>query len=297
MAAKKEKLENEFFSKPISIGEKVLVKNGLFDQYCRDKELRVSGVVESINDDGTFDIKRTNCDKYQMKTIRINETDFSRDTFDVGVNPFPEKPWNKRIRSYNYPLESILHLVGASARIHGKRSRLSDPYVVNGIEAVECNFNPYVTINGEKWHYQRDYCWTLEDKQCFIESIYQGINCGQVLIRKRSFDYVDSELKKGNANVGFNDIVDGKQRLSCLIEFVNDGFTDSHGNYYSDFSSRALHHFMNSMCLSYAEMDEGTTDEEVIESFLHVNFTGVPMSKEHIEYVKEISKMFENGKV
>ena len=32
------------------------------------------------------------------------------------------------------------------------------------------------------------------------------------------------------------------------------------------------------------------TDEDVIETFLMVNFTGKVMSQEHIDYVKEISK-------
>lgn len=35
---------------------------------------------------------------------------------------------------------------------------------------------------------------------------------------------------------------------------------------------------------------EKATDEDVIETFLMVNFTGKIMSQEHIDYVKEISK-------
>lgn len=153
-----------------------------------------------------------------------------------------------------------------------------------------CNFNPYVVKDDEKLYYQRDYCWTLKDKQLFIESIYQSINCGMILLRKRSFDYVENELKKGNSEVGFFDVVDGKQRLACLANFVNDKFQDLHGNYYSDLSNKAQHLFRSSRALTYAEMEEGTTDNEVIEAFLHVNYTGVVMSQEHIDYVKEISQ-------
>jgi hypothetical protein len=36
--------------------------------------------------------------------------------------------------------------------------------------------------------------------------------------------------------------------------------------------------------------EENATDEDVIATFLGVNFTGVPMSQEHIDYVKEIQK-------
>lgn len=48
--------------------------------------------------------------------------------------------------------------------------------------------------------------------------------------------------------------------------------------------------FENSRTLTFAQMDESTTDQDVINAFLHVNFTGVPMSHEHIEYVKELNK-------
>ena len=41
---------------------------------------------------------------------------------------------------------------------------------------------------------------------------------------------------------------------------------------------------------AYAEMDEDATDDMVLSQFLKLNFAGVPQSKEHIEYVKEISK-------
>jgi hypothetical protein len=36
------------------------------------------------------------------------------------------------------------------------------------------------------------------------------------------------------------------------------------------------------------EMSESTTDEEVIYQFLKMNFTGVPQSEEHLNFVKEI---------
>ena len=71
---------------------------------------------------------------------------------------------------------------------------------------------------------------------------------------------------------------------------MDDKFPDLHGRYYSDFSHIAQWHFEDSSCLSFAEMDERTTDEQVIQAFLCNNFAGVPQSKEHIEFVKEIKK-------
>ena len=45
---------------------------------------------------------------------------------------------------------------------------------------------------------------------------------------------------------------------------------------------------MNYSKLSYGKLDENTTDEDTINVFLTLNFTGTPMSKEHIKYVQSI---------
>jgi hypothetical protein len=116
------------------------------------------------------------------------------------------------------------------------------------------------------------------------------LNCGKIVLRDRGYNYIISELNKGNKEVAFRDVVDGKQRIGALLDFVNDKFPDLHGNYYSDLSNKAQHKFLNSDVISYASLGESATDEDVIETFLMVNFTGKIMSQEHIDYVKEISK-------
>jgi hypothetical protein len=40
--------------------------------------------------------------------------------------------------------------------------------------------------------------------------------------------------------------------------------------------------------LFLCELSESATDEDVIDNFLTLNFTGVPMSQNHIEYIKSI---------
>lgn len=56
---------------------------------------------------------------------------------------------------------------------------------INGIDVFEYNFNPYVIDNdGKKLYYQRDYVWTLEDEQTFIESIYNNLSLGTVVLKK-----------------------------------------------------------------------------------------------------------------
>ena len=123
-----------------------------------------------------------------------------------------------------------------------------------------------------------------------IMSELTQIICEQFNVSIKEEPYIISELNKGNKEVAFRDVVDGKQRIGALLDFVNDKFPDLHGNYYSDLSNKAQHKFLNSDVISYASLGESATDEDVIETFLMVNFTGKIMSQEHIDYVKEISK-------
>ena len=99
--------------------------------------------------------------------------------------------------------------------------------------------------NGEKLYYQRDLCWSLEDKQNLIDSIYNGINLGLILIRKREWSEIEKLRKSGETELAFNDIIDGKQRLNAIKEFLHEEFPDSNGNFYSDLSTLAQNKFMN----------------------------------------------------
>jgi hypothetical protein len=61
--------------------------------------------------------------------------------------------------------------------------------------------------------YQRGLVWTLEDKQALIESIFDDVDIGKFVFAQRPFE----------ANAPGYEIIDGKQRLSALIDFTSAG--------------------------------------------------------------------------
>lgn len=204
-----------------------------------------------------------------------------------GVNPLDIDTWRKNCRVKLTSVGSLIMMMTES------RSVTKD-----NMDKIpgELNFNPYVIepSTGEKRYYQRPYCWSLEDEQLFIESIYNELDCGKIVLRTNVISDVLDDFIKGDKEVCYYDVVDGKQRLHTLYRFINDEFPDSHGNYYSDFSDVAKRLFKSRSCITLMEMDEGCTDADVLKVFLNVNFSGKPMSKEHIKFVQDIYNNFNN---
>lgn len=287
MGTKRDKLVSEYLKRDVEAGDMVIVEEGLLYKYCKDPKREVSVTVKKTLEDGSILV--SNSENYREDAI-IHAGDYRLDTFRIGADPFPEKSWRSGIRTVNYDLSCILGKFGVHVWRKGAEVRKYEPYAFyKNVQICEVNYNPYVLDSeGNKMYYQRDWCWTLEQKQLFIESIYQSINCGMIIVRERSTKWVEEQINNGSKDVAYSDIVDGKQRIGALVEFVLDGYTDLHGNYFSDLSEKAKVKFCNSMALTYAELGENATDEDTISAFLGVNFTGVPMSKEHIDYVKEI---------
>lgn len=270
---KQERIE-KFLSELPEVGEKVYIKG--YKTQDKTKFFNTSEVLE-VFEDGSISYQDT------FKVIRIPKENYRRDIQKIGANPFVEKPWNSKLQMILFSLESILNSCGF------QRNKTYSFDTVKEYEIPEMEFEPFFKdSNGNEIVYQRDFCWTLKDKQLLIESIYNNIDIGKIVIRRRSYEWVQQRILSGK-KACFKDIVDGKQRLNALLGFVQNEFPDSQGNYWDDLSKYAQNKFMNFNCVAYGEMGEDATDEGVKSVFLNVNFSGVQMSQEHIDFVKSIN--------
>lgn len=257
-----------------------------------DKIFNTEGKVLEIKDDKyhielpstsiPFDLDDKIKTFYTAKTNKIGVVDlkYLSPTFDeCGANPFVKE--RTRISFYNKDIGSLLFSAG-----YGRRS--NDFNEVDEEYKHRVNFNPYIIdADGNKQFYQRDLVWSLEQKQLLIESIYNNIEIGKILYRYNSWARLTKqEIEDG---VGYNfDCVDGKQRFFAILHFLQNKYPDMHGNYWDDLSGQAHSRFLNYGNLSYGEMSEDATDEDVVDNFLRLNHTGVPMSIEHIQFVQSI---------
>jgi hypothetical protein len=128
--------------------------------------------------------------------------------------------------------------------------------------------------------YQRGYVWDLEDKRKLIDSIFKEMKIGLFVLNKLPF------REKGP----MSEIIDGKQRLTAIIEFIEDRF-DFQGYKWSELYHVDRDRFMN-LPIELAEFEE-SSKENILKTFLNVNQAGKPVSEEHLSKVKQMLEEIE----
>ena len=255
----KQQLIQEYLEEPLKIGEHIKIKGHGSKDKNRWGIAKVVDIIDGI--------------PYIGDRQPVTE-EWKKWTGEIGADPF-DKSFD-RIQSINFQLESILFQLFKE-----------DKYDIEGTPISASNFNPFVFVNGEKKYYQRPLCWSLKDKQLLLESIYNNVDCGKIVVRNRGWEELRKLQKEGH-ELAWKDVVDGKQKLHAIKSFMDGEYPDLHGNYFEDLSDQAQRRLTNNQLISYSELPEKTTDEEVLKQFLRLNFSGVPQSQEHLDYIKSL---------
>jgi hypothetical protein len=268
----KEHLILKHLNAPYKVGERVYIQV-LGSKYAN--AWNTSTEILELSEEGVF------IEEYNLKAF-YPFSKVKKYISDIGYAPMEQLPMPPR--SIAFSLDSILNALGLDY------SYKKSVYKSNmGIEILNHSFNPFIfDKDGNKVYYQRPLCWTLEDKQLLIDSIYNGVSIGTIIVRRRSFEQIEQFHAQGHTDVAFREVVDGKQRISTIAEFTNNEFPDSKGFFWKDFAPNAQYKFFRDAGVFYAEYDEDTSDKIIQQGFLMVNFAGRPQSKEHIEFVKSI---------
>ena len=125
--------------------------------------------------------------------------------------------------------------------------------------------------------YQREHVWTRKDKIALIDSIFNNVDIGK-------FVFVQRNMRVAGK---LYEIIDGKQRLTAITEFVEDRWKYK-GFYFSELSFRDQHKFLDHN-ISYGYL-ENPSKEAIFETFIKVNTCGKPMASKHINHVKHLLK-------
>lgn len=125
--------------------------------------------------------------------------------------------------------------------------------------------------------YQRGNVWGLEDKVSLIDSVFNLVDIGKFVLIKLPYE---------EGGKGF-EVLDGKQRLTALLEFYEDRFQYK-GKFFRELSWKDRHHFLG-FGISRAETrSEEITQEQKYKYFLKLNTSGKPQDPSHLQKVKEL---------
>jgi hypothetical protein len=120
--------------------------------------------------------------------------------------------------------------------------------------------------------YQRGYAWSAKDKELYLDSVFAGRELGRFIFIRRGYPYRDQ-------------ILDGKQRLTCLYEFVTSQLAYN-GVYWHQLSPRDRDRIEN-RSVQFAELHQDEfTRVDFLQIFLEVNAAGVPQTEEHLARVR-----------
>jgi uncharacterized protein with ParB-like and HNH nuclease domain len=131
---------------------------------------------------------------------------------------------------------------------------------------------------------QRDFVWSIEQKRELINSILIGRHiphCAVINTIDKNDDHKDLYL-----------IIDGKQRLSTMFDFVDDKFTfviDDTEYLFSELPAdyqQAIMHYHFRYYVVNEPWEKRITDEQKITWFKFINFAGTPQDKEHLDSLK-----------
>jgi uncharacterized protein with ParB-like and HNH nuclease domain len=127
---------------------------------------------------------------------------------------------------------------------------------------------------------QRDFVWTLEQKRELIWSVLIGRHIPHCAII--------NSINKENENEDKYLIIDGKQRLSSIFDYIDNKFTiiiDDVEYLFSELPKdyqNAITYYHFRYYVVNEPWDTRITDEQKIAWFKFINFAGTPQDKEHL---------------
>ncbi len=173
---------------------------------------------------------------------------------------------------------------------------------VNLISVIELQREKYFKMNIHEVNFQAEYLFRLFeiDYDVYLPSIKKNLQRELVWTVEQKRELILSILYKRQiprfAMIELNNetmqIIDGKQRLTAIKEFLNGGFGLSFGGVEYLYEQlplkykRVISHWHLPCYIYYEEFGEVMPDEDKIFWFKMINFSGTPQTIDHLNNLR-----------
>jgi len=146
-------------------------------------------------------------------------------------------------------------------------------------ESVKIDFDVYLPT--KQMNLQRDFVWNIEQKRELIWSILMNRNIPRMAMMNVLPNKCDID--------GVYQVIDGKQRLSAMIDFYRNKYTLIVANKEYLFNELPIdyqnvikgYHF--AYYIAHEPYGKPFSDQDKIDWFIYINFAGTPQDKAHFE--------------
>lgn len=206
----------------------------------------------------------------EFKNVNEYKQEVNDDDLSINVNPFKKErfcdKFNARLISYLKELRSYENYIASPCEYGSPRTNLS----------LDVDF-------------QRNLVWDLGMKQRLIYAILREDSIGSITINSFNQYSVENGQSRQELNKINEVVIDGKQRLTTIISFLNGEFpivVDGKECYYHNIKK------VFSTCLSrmsiLVSQYEITDKKELIECYLELNENKIVHDKLAIEHARNI---------
>ena len=162
--------------------------------------------------------------------------------------------------------------------LHTNKTHTVELWTVQDI--LDCINSPNNKIQIQPPEFQRDFVAPTEWSQNLIQSVYEGASSNLIHFRKLS----DEKTEK----VGFKyQCLDGLQRISSLMDFVNNKFPDLDGKFFRELSKAKKEKFLSYAFVLFVYLETMTDEERLDWMRNNKTKTILPMRDPNVEFTMD----------
>ena len=152
------------------------------------------------------------------------------------------------------------------------------------IKNTEFDFDVFLPSIGK--NLQRGLVWNIDQKRALILAILRDKTLEPISV-------IENRVRGKEGEKNCWQVIDGKQRLTTIISFLNDEFTIVHENkewFYNDLPEECKKHirFFDRLRVNvhYDDIKDKISDKTKIDLFEEINWLGTPQDIEHLYSLK-----------